>query len=895
MRWIIVNRFKREIKQRIKNNYDRIDFVGHSFGTHIIAWALRGIKSDEKLNLNTIILAGSVLKSTFNWDPITRTRSCRIINDCGSSDNVLLLSQFWVLFTGMAGRVGFITMSDHNFKNRFSNFGHSGYFINKNKEVDASYMRENWIPLIVGSDTIRTFDARTTISALDGLLITLGNNAEPVKMAIYAAPFVALALWMSNQRDSALAAALMSEFRTQELLNDATSAELLPLAAAAARLSNNPAALALAERESRRVARRLAKIELEEAPHFVAPHKNKYSLSVANFQGVKSLKWHSNSTNYETLYENKAITAVDKSSDSKYFMRYRDNHIEIINSDDFSISKNFRLEGSKDFLSLSSDAQLVANGDTQRVWVYDTNSGNEIAGSPFEIAEKCNLGSISRAKISADGHYIFATSALLENRSLCKIDIRNGSSANVSRRSDFFNEMTVSEGEKQLATSSTYSILLYDRDGTISQIQHASIKWNGKIQFSSNGKFIAASHLNSVRIWDTVSHRILADIETDILVSDFAFADEDRLLVVGGKAWKAGKAGIEVWDLEAAATYKDARRAPPPDSTLFGVLEDGSTLLHQKDSGLILIRDKDGNQRSTTNLGGSAQSVAHDKAHNRIIGYGPQGVQIWDLAHLKRFAEPHPPEGGKLYATVGGDHLPVYVKVGPRTGTLDILSIYGAHIATDVKLEANTTFSEFIDEGRYTISKIVSNPGTSDEIVKINVTNNINRMFIDFKIDSEILNYNTSKFNKLYISTGSRLLVINLFSMKIETDFPILIYDSFSVSGDGNRIHTCIDDNLSVIDIRSKTIVSLHDVDRLCVIKQSIISDKDDIYIHTTFIQKFNELSSNNIENACTKLRQRNTYKNIVKVASIETKTCPTSVIDTIYSFLIKFYARDAS
>ena len=53
----------------------------------------------------------------------------RVINDCGIKDSVLVLNQFLVLFTGMAGRVGFVGMSDRKrFINRFFAFGHSGYF-----------------------------------------------------------------------------------------------------------------------------------------------------------------------------------------------------------------------------------------------------------------------------------------------------------------------------------------------------------------------------------------------------------------------------------------------------------------------------------------------------------------------------------------------------------------------------------------------------------------------------------------------------------------------------------------------------------------------------------------------------------------------------------------------
>lgn len=75
----------------------------------------------------------------------------RVVNECGIYDKILILNQLVVLFTGMAGRVGFSGMTGRNFRNRFFRFGHSGYFRDKSGS-DSSHMREYWVPLLLSDD-----------------------------------------------------------------------------------------------------------------------------------------------------------------------------------------------------------------------------------------------------------------------------------------------------------------------------------------------------------------------------------------------------------------------------------------------------------------------------------------------------------------------------------------------------------------------------------------------------------------------------------------------------------------------------------------------------------------------------------------------------------------------
>ena len=106
-----------------------IDIVSHSFGTHLVGWALYDL-APRNLRFGTIILSGSVLKVGFPWQElIDRYVVARVINDCGLQDSVLVLSQLCVLLTGMAGRLGFQGGLNERFVNRYFRGGHGLYFL----------------------------------------------------------------------------------------------------------------------------------------------------------------------------------------------------------------------------------------------------------------------------------------------------------------------------------------------------------------------------------------------------------------------------------------------------------------------------------------------------------------------------------------------------------------------------------------------------------------------------------------------------------------------------------------------------------------------------------------------------------------------------------------------
>jgi WD40 repeat protein len=225
LRWLVVRTFRKALIHYISDHGHpaRIDLVAHSFGTHLVAWALIGIPKATRPTVHTIILAGSVLKVGFSWRLLMADDKVhRVINECGIHDSVLVLNQLLVLFTGMAGRVGFNGMEDgERFVNRYYRFGHSGYFQGTHLADQNDFMREKWLPLLLSNSTPSAFDERARPTALQGLTIVLLNNAEPIKVCAYAAPFLSLGViyyWLWHNEKTAHTQAL-SAMRTENAVS----------------------------------------------------------------------------------------------------------------------------------------------------------------------------------------------------------------------------------------------------------------------------------------------------------------------------------------------------------------------------------------------------------------------------------------------------------------------------------------------------------------------------------------------------------------------------------------------------------------------------------------------------------------------------------------------------
>lgn len=189
LRWLVVRRFREALLRLVHGRTDaRVDLVGHSFGTHILAWALLNTRPYLRPKIHTIILAGSVLKPAFPWQVLLDSGEVRrVVNDCGIHDWVLVLNQLTVLFTGMAGRYGLAGLTGDRLMNRYFPGGHSLYFVDSAGSDRDSHMVACWIPLLIGESPPLRADERGVPTLWTGLVQTLVQNSEPIKLAIYAA------------------------------------------------------------------------------------------------------------------------------------------------------------------------------------------------------------------------------------------------------------------------------------------------------------------------------------------------------------------------------------------------------------------------------------------------------------------------------------------------------------------------------------------------------------------------------------------------------------------------------------------------------------------------------------------------------------------------------------
>jgi WD40 repeat protein len=203
-RWLATRRFRRDFLEVASGTqWDRIDIVAHSFGTYLVAWGLRRIPPEKQSAIHTVIFAGSVLRYRFPWHEVMSNTKIRVINDCGIRDSVLVLSQLFVLFSGMAGRMGFHGMTGKAITNRYFNFGHSGYFL-KDGALNDDFMRDKWVPLLTGENPPNDFDEREIPTVLQGVRIWLLNIAEPIKLAACLIVLWFTADWFLDQRETAV-------------------------------------------------------------------------------------------------------------------------------------------------------------------------------------------------------------------------------------------------------------------------------------------------------------------------------------------------------------------------------------------------------------------------------------------------------------------------------------------------------------------------------------------------------------------------------------------------------------------------------------------------------------------------------------------------------------------
>ncbi len=145
-------RFRRYLEHQASAWKDaRVDIVAHSFGTYIVAKALKRAAKSLEIRIHTVILCGSVVDDSFQWERLTSPDGLvgRVVNYCGLRDSWVLAAAVISPFMGLGGLHGFTGPTGTRMHNRFFAFGHSGFFQgSKHFEGPDDFMRQNWIPLI---------------------------------------------------------------------------------------------------------------------------------------------------------------------------------------------------------------------------------------------------------------------------------------------------------------------------------------------------------------------------------------------------------------------------------------------------------------------------------------------------------------------------------------------------------------------------------------------------------------------------------------------------------------------------------------------------------------------------------------------------------------------------
>ena len=226
-RWLATRRFRKCLLGHLSNEqWNRIDLVGHSFGTHLIAWALRHLSHPHGDKVHTVIFAGSVLRNNFDWSQVLGRNVKRVINDCSVNDYILILSQLFSLFTGSAGREGFVGATGgatgSELRNRFFRVGHSGYFTEANNTDASQFMKDRWLPLLLEKRAVVLVDCRVA-NPITLFFTWLSNNADPIKLVVYLTPTILFVLWINGlyeQKEAARFSALKNESRTSALVSE---------------------------------------------------------------------------------------------------------------------------------------------------------------------------------------------------------------------------------------------------------------------------------------------------------------------------------------------------------------------------------------------------------------------------------------------------------------------------------------------------------------------------------------------------------------------------------------------------------------------------------------------------------------------------------------------------
>jgi WD40 repeat protein len=662
-RWLVTRRFRRQLLGVIKSNaWTRVDLVGHSFGTHMLAWALHGIAKEQTPRIHILILAGSVLKSNFRWDQFIGISVKRLINECGTRDGILLLNQIVVPFTGMAGRIGFNGMTGDNFQNRYYQFGHSGYFL-KGDKLDDQFMSQAWIPLLTTDTVIQEVDQREypqgVRGVLTGIQLWVLNNAEPFKVTIWVTPFALAFLYvlaLYNNAEYQRRIALSRQLIARSFLTAPTRLDRALLLSLAAERVGDTA-------ETRDTLLRLLQQVMPARISFLWGHQELVR-NVGGRARVRSVALSPDGKTVASASDDNTVIEWDATSRRQIGDPLRGHEAPVKS------------------VTFSPDGRMLASADVNKtIWLWDANSRKPI-GDPLRGHE----GPINSVAFSADGKMLASGS---DDQTVILWDVADRKPIGEPLRAHGgpVRSVTFAPIKNVLASAGDdLTVMLWDANSRepIGDPLRGHEGPINSVAFSADGKMLASgSDDQTVILWDVADRKPVVRLQGHQgSVSSVFFGTGDNVLASAGTDGR-----ILVWDVASRVRLESAEGAKLKDVSILGyqgpvtsvsTSRDGKTIAAGAGQTVILY-----DQANPLGIGallqvhqGPANSVAFNADGKTFASAGDDGVMLWDLKSGKRIGDPRGGQGavqglafspdGKWLASMTTDKIILWETASPE-------------------------------------------------------------------------------------------------------------------------------------------------------------------------------------------------------------------------------------
>ncbi len=381
LRWIATNRFRQDLMD-IAAQYPnaQVDIVAYGFGTYLVGRVLMRCAKARCLRIHTIILASSVLKTSFPWSRLMNEGMVqRVVNECAAKD-LALVFKILIPFRGGAGFLGASgILDDDKFRNNWYSFGQSGFFKYAGLASDG-FMRTRWLPALMAKPLPRPIDERDQTWHLGFLRLFLEN--DPIKLLIWALPvflstIALLRLSAEGQATRQVVLARQLAIQAERLISDQGS---FPQLSALLSIESLQRSRTLGSDHTLRRA-----LPFLNSPFPVASSPEKVLVAKAT-PGPNSMIGVSAVTLFDPVIRQQFL-ALNQQSDNLDHEKF------------FKTATKFDTRGAH-LVSISPDGLYLATGNADGMArVFDVQNGKAVSEIPSQVA-------LTGVAISPDGRYV---------------------------------------------------------------------------------------------------------------------------------------------------------------------------------------------------------------------------------------------------------------------------------------------------------------------------------------------------------------------------------------------------------------------------------------------------------------------------------------------------------